>query len=242
MTATQSVEMQPVKPSNLSEWCQNLLEWLQTHPASAEIVIGGGVALSHYCPYRPTFDFDAWWRTSPKAQTVELARAAMKALAASHGTTFGEKQWGDVLSFDLQEARGQKVFSFQIARRDHYLETPLVSPWGVILLETFNDNVASKMVALVDRTAPRDLVDVYEVVTRGLISLEECWDLYLRKRPDADLEAAKQQVLEHLEQIEARRRLESIGDPGARDRAQALRAWYHQRFVDPERPDIGIRF
>jgi hypothetical protein len=233
--------MEPSKPPNLSVWCRNLLEWLQTHPEAAEIVIGGGVALSHYCPHRPTFDFDAWWKASPSPQTVELAREAMGALAAAQGATFEERQWGDVLSFDVKEPRGQKVFSFQIARRDRYLEAPLPSPWGLILIESFLDNVAAKMVALVDRTAPRDLVDLYEVVTRGLIGLEDCWDLYLRKRPDADLEAAKQQVLERLEQIEARRPLESIANPEGRAYAQAIRTWYHEHFVGPRRLDRGNR-
>jgi Nucleotidyl transferase AbiEii toxin, Type IV TA system len=163
-------------------------------------------------------------------------------LAAAQGATFEEKRWGDVLSFDVKEARGRKVFSFQIARRDRYLEPPLSSPWGLILIESFLDNIASKMVALVDRTAPRDLVDLYEVVTRGFIGLEDCWDLYLQKRPDADLEAARQQVLERLEQIEARRPLEGIADPEERAYAQAVRTWYHEHFAGPERLDHGIRF
>lgn len=163
----------------------------------------------------------------------------MAALATAEGASFEEKRWGDVLSLDVREPRGQKVFSFRIARRDRYLEVPLPSPWGWILIESFFDNVASKMVALVDRTAPRDLVDLYEVVTRGLIALEDCWDLYLRKRPDADLEAARQQVLERLEQIEARRPLIGITDPEGRVYAEAIRAWYHERFVNPERLDGG---
>lgn len=47
------------------------------------------------------------------------------------------------------------------------------------------------MVALVDRGARRDFVDVREIVSRDLVSLEECWNLYLLKRPDADMESAK---------------------------------------------------
>lgn len=101
----------------------------------------------------------------------------------------------------------------------------------MILIESFLDNIASKTVALVDRTAPRDLVDLYEGVTRGLIALEHCWDLYLRKRPDADLEAAKQQVLERLEQIETRRPLAGIADPEGRAYAQAIRTWYHEHLL-----------
>jgi hypothetical protein len=98
------------------------------------------------------------------------------------------------------------------------------------LLEAFPDNVASKMVALVDRGAPRDFVDIHEIVSRDLISLEQCWDLYLQKRQDADIDAAKQQVLEHLERIAARRPLESITAPEDRSHAESVRSWYYEHF------------
>lgn len=232
--------MAPQKPSNLHPVTEELLSHLKDHPEASEIVIGGGVALSHYSPHRKTFDLDAWWRSGPRPETVELVRAAMKKIAESHRAVFVEKQWADVISLDIKEATGQKVFSFQIAQRDLYLDRPITSPWDPVLLETFSDNVASKMVALVDRGAPRDFVDIREIVMRDFISVEECWGLYLLKRRDADLEAAKQQVLEHLERIEVRRPLESITDPEARSYAESVRSWYYEHFGSSENPNGGL--
>ncbi|HEY0789720.1 MAG TPA: hypothetical protein VGD78_01530 [Chthoniobacterales bacterium] len=97
--------MEPSKPPNLSSWCRYLLEWLQRYPEAAEIVRGGGAALSHYCAHRPTLDCDAWWKSSPQPHTINLAREAMKALAAARGAAFKETQWGDVLSFGRSGAR-----------------------------------------------------------------------------------------------------------------------------------------
>jgi predicted nucleotidyltransferase component of viral defense system len=223
--------MEPQRPSNLHPLTEELLDHLQNHPEASEIVIGGGVALSHYSQHRHTFDLDAWWKSDPKEETIKLIRSVMQQIAQSHGA-FEENQWGDVISFNIKESSGQKVFSFQIAQRDQYLELPMTSPWAPILLETFSDNLASKMVALVDRGAPRDLVDIYELVRGDLISLEHCWDLYLQKRPEADPEAAKQQVLEHLERLEARRPLDSITNPEDQSYAGLVRHWYYEHFGD----------
>jgi hypothetical protein len=233
--------MAPQKPSNLHPLTEELLDHLKDHPEAAEIVIGGGVALSHYSEHRKTFDLDAWWKSQPKPETIELVRTAMKQIASSHGSAFQENQRGAVISFNIEEGRGQKVFSFQIAQRDHYLDPPMPSLWDPVLLEALPDNVASKMVALVDRGAPRDFVDIHEIVSRDLISLEQCWDLYLQKRPDADIEAAKEQVLEHLERIAARRPLDSITAPEDRSHAESVRSWYYEHFGNTENLDGGVR-
>jgi len=34
------------------------------------------------------------------------------------------------------------------------------------------------MVALVERGAPRDFLDIYTVCQAGLVTLEECWELW----------------------------------------------------------------
>jgi hypothetical protein len=240
-TAVKHLPMPPEKPSNLQPLTEELLGHLKNHPEASEIVIGGGVALSHYSPHRKTFDLDAWWRSEPKPETIELLRASMKKIAESHRGVFEERRGADVLSLDIKETSGRKVFSFQIAQRDLYLDRPITSSWDPVLLETFSDNIASKMVALVDRGASRDFADIREIVLRDLISLEECWNLYLLKRGDADVEAAKQQVLEHLERIEARRPLESITDPEARSYTESVRSWYYENFGSSESPDDGPR-
>jgi hypothetical protein len=70
---------------------------------------------------------------------------------------------------------------------------------------------------------------------------EASWDLYLQKRQDADLEAAKQQVLEHLERIEARRPLDSITDPEDRSYAESVRSRNYEHFGNTEDLNGGVR-
>jgi hypothetical protein len=55
-------QMAPQRPSNLHPLTEELLDRLKEHPEASEIVIGGGVALSHYSEHRNTFDLDAWWK------------------------------------------------------------------------------------------------------------------------------------------------------------------------------------
>ena len=51
---------------------------------------------------------------------------------------------------------------FQIAERSAELEASVTGVWpGGIGIDSFKDLVASKMVALVERGAPRDFLDVY---------------------------------------------------------------------------------
>jgi hypothetical protein len=233
--------MTPQRPSRLHPLASELLSRLKDHPEASEIVIGGGVALSHYLEHRATFDLDAWWKSEPKPETIGFVRAAMNEIARSHGATFEEKRRGDVFSLNIREASGKRVFSFQIAQRDQYLEQPITSLWYPVLLETFADNVAAKMIALVDRGAPRDFLDIYEIVNRDLISLDQCLDLYQQKRRDADIESSKQQVLDNLELIEVRRPLDSIADPEERSYAASVRTWYYAHFGETEDFKRGVR-
>ena len=53
--------MEPTRPKNLNPLAQEVLAELRANSASEHIVLGGGVALSHYHEYRPTVDLDAWW-------------------------------------------------------------------------------------------------------------------------------------------------------------------------------------
>ncbi len=231
--------MEPRRPSHLDPLAEELLDGLTGRPEAAEIVIGGGVALNHYLDHRPTFDLDAWWRTAPNSETLASVGKLLNGMAERRGVTAEEARWGDVVSFSLRHGSGRHAFSFQIAERDLYLEPPVASSWHPVLLETLADNAASKMVALVDRGAPRDFVDVYALVRQNLFTTAGCWDLYRRKRPVADLAAAKLQVLTHLERLEARRPLEAIADPTARARAEIVRTWHRGELTHPRTPDHG---
>ena len=102
--------MAPQRPSNLHPLAEELLDRLKDHSEASEIVIGGGVALSHYSEHRDTFDLDAWWKSHPKPETIEFVRAAMKQIAHLHRSAFEENQRCDVISFNIKEASGQKGF------------------------------------------------------------------------------------------------------------------------------------
>jgi predicted nucleotidyltransferase component of viral defense system len=76
--------------------------------------------------------------------------------------------WGDVVSVEL-ELGGKTVFSFQIAERSAQLEEPVEGVWpGGLGLDSFDELIASKMSALVERGAPRDFRDIYSVCEVGL--------------------------------------------------------------------------
>jgi hypothetical protein len=126
---------------------------LANNPAAAEIVLGGGVALSHYLDYRETHDLDAWWASGPNAEIDRLLSEAMRTVAARHGLALTRRTWGETTSLELVAA-GRKVFSLRIASRDRWLDAPLAAAWSPVRIETLRDNAAAKMTALVERGAP----------------------------------------------------------------------------------------
>ena len=97
------------------------------------------------------------------------------------------------------------IFSFQIARRSAQLEPSVPAPWTHVLLDSFADLVASKMVALVERGAPRDFRDVHTVCQAGLITPHQCWELWRRRQQlagsDTDCARARLAVETHLARI-----------------------------------------
>jgi hypothetical protein len=109
---------------------------------------------------------------------------------------------------------------------------------GRIPIETLDDNVASKMMALVGRGAPRDFVDIKEVVDAGLMSAARCWELWTAKGPGIALDDALVRVQTHLERIEARMPLERL--PVERRAAAAeLRTWYRDVFTRARGASMG---
>lgn len=218
-----------IPPSRLSAYAREVLELLAGHAEAAEIVIGGGVALSHYVEYRDTFDLDAWWATAPTSSARELMGRAMQTVAERHGLTFNRRTWGDTESYELGDGE-RKVFSLQIAPRDLFLEPTLEAAWPPVRLETLRDNVASKMTALVERGAPRDLRDVHHLCHHGILSAAECWQLYRQKNPGQDVRTAADKVLHGVERLEMQRPLDTIVSQDDRLQASAVRAWYRDVF------------
>lgn len=233
-------DQEGVGPGRVERLAEEILSDLRKFPESGEVVLGGYFALKEYVDYRTTHDLDAWWKTGRTERTMACIRRVMEAVAERHGLTFAQREWGETVSFELSEGE-RKIFSFQIAARTVELEPPRNSPWKPILIESLADNVGAKMNALVQRGAPRDFLDIREVVTRGVASVEQCWDWWSRKNPGIDVRLARAQALRHLEALEQRRPIDAIGDPQDRGAARRAREWIRRALLGvPTDPDGGM--
>ncbi len=221
-------DIRPKPPQNLNPFTRELLESLAGHAEAAEIVLGGGVALSHYLEYRETVDLDAWWRESPKPEVLAFVEACMRALAEKHGLDYRRRNWGETESLELLRD-SQKQFSFQISQRTQYLDQPVPADWLPLWIETLRDNVASKMTALVERGAPRDLRDIHELCHHRLTSISECWEMWQSKNIHRQPPEGPEKVLFYIEKLELVRPIEKL-PPKDRPAAAALRTWYRDVF------------
>ena len=224
--------MQAHRPKHLPKYAEICLDKLAETGLGAKISLGGAFGLMHYHEYRPTHDVDAWWQAKVSAEERrQVADVLQDAL-----TPFGEvrtRSWGDVLSVELYPD-DELAFSFQIAERSAHLNPPAPSPWRGIFLDSFDDLVAAKMVALVERGAPRDFVDIYTLCREGLVSPGRCWELWSRRqelaKDDMNSDRARLAVQTHLARIEQHRPLEGITDPSDRENAERLRGWFREDF------------
>jgi hypothetical protein len=103
-----------------------------------------------------------------------------------------------------------------IARRSAQLAPARSILWTGVLLDSFADLVASKMVALVERGAPRDFRDIYAICQAHLATPEECWALWRERQhlagSDTDMGRASLAIQTHLARIERHRPLAQIKD------------------------------
>lgn len=222
----------PKLPTHLSDYGRICLQALVDAGLGEKISLGGALGLLHYLDYRPTHDVDAWWAdvTEPGRQAVvETLEVALQPYGAVQTRT-----WGDVVSIELQEDTG-KVFSFQIARRSAQLEPSSFMPEFEVLLDSFSDLIASKMVALVERGAPRDFRDIHAVCQAGLITPKKCWVLWRKRQQlagsDGDRQRATLAVETHLERIARHRPLDDITDSEKRREAESSRTWFRSVFL-----------
>lgn len=220
--------IRPKPPQNLNPFSRELLESLAGHAEAAEIVLGGGVALSHYLEYRETVDLDAWWRESPRPEVLAFVEGAMKSLAVRHGIDYRRRTWGETESLELMRG-GQKEFSFQISKRGLYLDEPVPAEWQPLWIETLRDNVASKMTALVERGAPRDLRDIHQLCMQSITTIEECWAMWQVKNTHRDPPEGPEKVLFYVEKLELMRPVSKL-PAESRAQAAALRRWYRDVF------------
>lgn len=223
----------PKQPSHLSSYARVCLDALVKANLADRISLGGALGLFHYLDYRPTHDVDAWWSESV---TQEQKQAVLRLLETTL-SAFGNvrvRSWGDVDSLELSQD-GKTVFSFQIARRSARLEEPVSAGWIDVPLDSLVDLAASKMVALVERGAPRDFLDIFSMCQAGLFSIAECWALWRRRQvlagSDVDVSRARLAIETHLERIALHRPLEQIVDLGQREQARQLRDWFISEFL-----------
>lgn len=189
--------------------------------AAREIEIGGGICLWHYLPYRRTNDVDAWWSEAREDSRAAI-ESVLQSVAREHGLELSRRVQSSYQSWDLKR-QGKTVFAFQIAQKIRRLEPSVASPWGYLRLESLRENVANKMSALVQRGAPRDMLDIAQVLRKGLVNFRECWQLWQAKNPGFSVEEARSSLLKHLNALEARRPLAKIQDPKEREMADTTR-------------------
>lgn len=198
------------------------------------ISLGGAFGLLHYLDYRPTYDVDAWWVSSVSAREQDQVVQTIEFALAPYGEV-RRRAWGEVVSIELLDGKS-KTFSFQIAHRSAQLQPSVRLPWAGILLDSFDDLVASKMVALVERGAPRDFRDVYTICHAGLVTAQGCWDLWRQRQTlagsDTDTKRAVLALQIHLERIALHRPLTAIEDLDEREDAEQLRRWFAEEFIN----------
>lgn len=231
----------PQRPQNLPDYAEVCLQALAAHQLGDKISIGGALGLLHYLDYRSTRDVDAWWTESAtladQRQIISILETTLRAFGPVK-----TRIWGDVVSVELLQ-ENQTCFSFQIARRSAQLETATPAPWINVLLDSLDDLLASKMVALVERGAPRDFRDIYALCQAGLSTPRRCWELWRQRQvlagSDTDLARAQLAVETHLARIIQHRPLEQIQDPQQRREAEQTRHWFQKEFL-PVLSDEGL--
>lgn len=222
-----------VIPESLTNFAKVCLETLSKSNLGRFITLGGAVGLSLYHEFRTSKDIDAWWspdaREIDKESVVNLLKETLETCGA-----VSIRRFGDVISLDLRR-ENKVVFNFQIANRSAMLRQPVESPWSPVTLDSFDDLVASKMTALIERGAPRDFLDIYEICSQNLVTISECWDLWqereLKRRiSEPDRQLGCEAILLHVNRIEKSRPLETIADFNQRDQANKVRIWFKHEF------------
>jgi hypothetical protein len=221
------------RPQHLSDYAKVCLRTLVARGLGRSISLGGALGLLHYLDYRSTHDVDAWWETTTTADEQQQVVEALQETLRAFGVV-KMRAWGDVTSIELSQ-EGRTVFSFQIASRSAQLAPSRPAPWINILLDSFDDLVAGKMSALVERGAPRDFRDVYQICQSALTTPAECWELWQRRqelaKSDPDRARARLAIETHLARIAQHRPLEQIASPEERAEAQKLRYWFVEVFL-----------
>lgn len=225
---------EPQRPSQVSPYAQACLQALAASGLGRNLSLGGAFGLAHYYEYRTTHDVDAWWVEPVSSEVRQTIVAVLEEALRSFGQV-RTRTWGDVVSVELI-SNNKTIFSFQIARRSAELQAPAVGVWpGGIGVDSLPDLVASKMMALIERGAPRDFRDIYALCQSGIVSIAQCWELWSERQrlanEDASRSRANLALLSHLARLEQARPLDSIEDAARRAEAERVRTWFSEEFL-----------
>ncbi|NJM40288.1 MAG: nucleotidyl transferase AbiEii/AbiGii toxin family protein [Anaerolineae bacterium] len=226
--------MQPNRPTQLPPLTLECFDALAQAGCGQFVSIGGAFGLAHYFEYRTTHDVDAWWVEPVTSEQRKRVTTVLEAVLRKHGAV-RVREWGDVVSVELRQAN-KTTFSFQIARRSAQLMDVVTGVWpGQIAIDSFEDLLASKMTALVNRGAPRDFRDVYRLCLSGLCNIEDCWRLWEQRRLAAgeatedtvsERERARLAICTNLARVSQARPIKTIDDEEERMDAEKLRNWF----------------
>ena len=224
----------PRRPANIPGYAEACLQALVASGLNDKISLGGAFGLLHYLDYRPTHDVDAWWDASATSQEKEQVVKIIETALGRYGQV-RKRAWGDVVSIELVR-EDQPVFSFQIAQRAAQLQPSVSATWIDVALDSFPDLVASKMVALVERGAPRDFRDIHALCHASLTTSEQCWGVWRQRQQlvgsDTDTHRVRLAIETHLARIELHRPLDEISDLDQKAEAELVRSWFRKEFLD----------
>ena len=225
---------EPRRPKEVSPFAHSCIDALAVGGLGRHLSIGGAFGLAHYHEYRQTHDVDAWWRQPVSREERDAVVGVLTRALESFGIV-RTRAWGDVVSVELEQD-GKTVFSFQIAHRSAQIDAPIEGLWpGGLGLDSFDELVASKMRALVERGAPRDFRDIHSLCMAGLCSTARCWQLWETRqklaRQDTDGARARSAIVTHLSRLAVARPLNRITDAEQREKATRLRTWFEKEFL-----------
>lgn len=220
-------------PSHISFFAEACLNALVENDLGNKISLCGALALLHYIDYRTTHDVDAWWNESTTSEERAKVIAVLEKILEEFGVV-KTRSWGDVVSVELSQ-ENRTVFSFQIALRSVRLEPSITLPNLNVLTDGLDDLLASKMVALVERGAPRDFRDIFTACQANIVTPQRCWELWSRRQElagsDTNITRAKLAIETHLTRIAQLRPLDRIENAEQREQAQRLRTWFSEELL-----------
>jgi predicted nucleotidyltransferase component of viral defense system len=151
-----------VVSSKLSALQHQFVEAFFSEP-SAFFLTGGGALAGYHLGHRFTDDLDLF---SPPAESMELAVQRLRRSASAIGATVEPVQQApEFRRFAVQRGSDTTLVDLVIDRAPQLVaDKELV---GRVRVDPQREIAANKVTALLGRTAPRDLVDIYALFDQG---------------------------------------------------------------------------